>query len=249
MNTKIAMTLACLVPAGLAFSTTAAADVVGWRIGANAWAQNYEGDVRSGTDSIDLEDDLGYDDEGGFSAYFQLEHPIPMLPNVMVQYTDMDVSEVGFIDGLEFDGIVYSGDVASEMELTHTDVTLYYEILDNWVNLDVGLSGRVFNEGVTITDINTQATGELDIDYVIPMVYAEARFDLPFSGLSLGMVGNYVSYDDDTLYDARINLGYTFAFGLGLEAGYRVMDFEYDDDDDFADVTIDGFYGGLYWDF
>ena len=135
------------------------------------------------------------------------------------------------------------------MDLTHTDVTLYYEILDNWVNLDVGLTGRVFDDGVSITDETTGLTGELDIDYVIPLVYAQARFDLPLSGLSVGVEGNAVQYDDDTLYDARLNLSYTFAFGLGIEGGYRIIDFEYDDDDEFADVTIDGVYGGLYWDF
>ena len=135
------------------------------------------------------------------------------------------------------------------MDLSHTDVTLYYEILDNWVNLDLGLTGRVFDDGVSITDVNTGLKGDLDIDYVIPLVYAEARFDLPLSGLSLGIQGNAISYDDDTLYDAKFNLGYTFAFGLGVEAGYRLIDFDYDDDDETADVNFDGVYAGLYWDF
>ncbi len=241
--------LIALLPACIGLSGAAQADVLGWRVGANLWQQQYEGDVRSGGGSIDLEDDLSYDDETGFSYYLQFEHPVPLLPNVMVQYTDLEVDASGFIDGVEFDGVVYQGDVTSRLDLTHTDFTLYYELLDNWVNLDAGLTGRWFDEGITITSVNPLAEGSIDIDHVVPMFYGHARFDLPFSGLSLGVEGNYISYDDNTLYDTKLNLGYTFAFGLGVEAGYRVMDFEYDDDDEFADVTIDGVYGGLYWDF
>jgi outer membrane protein len=230
-------------------SGAAQADVLGWRVGANLWQQQFEGDVASGGASIDLEDDLNYDDESGASYYAQFEHPIPLLPNIMVQYTDLEADATGFVDGIEFDGVVYEGDVSSSMDLTHTDFTLYYEILDNWVNLDVGVTGRWFDDGIEILDQTSQQSGSIDIDHVVPMFYGHARFDLPFSGLSLGIEGNYISYNDDTLYDTKLNLGYTFAFGLGIEAGYRYMDFEYDDDDEVADVTIDGVYGGLYWDF
>ena len=241
--------MTAVILTGNMLAQSAVADVVGWRLGANAWAQQYEGDVASGGANVDLEDELGYDDETGFNGYIALEHPVPVLPNILLQRTEMDADARGFVEDLEFDGIEYSGDVRSSLDLTHTDVTLYYEILDNWVNLDLGLTGRVFDDGVSITDVTTGLTGELDIDYVIPLVYAQARFDLPFSGLSIGLEGNAVQYDDDTLYDARLNIAYSFAFGLGIEGGYRVIDFEYDDDDDFADVTIDGVYGGLYWDF
>ncbi len=240
---------AMLVGAGLLLAANAQADVLGWRLGANLWQQQYEGDVRSGGGSIDLEDDLNYDDETGESFYIQLEHPIPLLPNVMLQYTDLEVAETGFVDGIEFDGVEYSGEVSSRLDLTHTDATLYYEILDNWVNLDIGVTARFFDDGIQIRDQSSQEAGRIDIDEVVPMFYGHARFDLPFSGLSLGIEGNYISYDDDTLYDTKLNLGYTFAFGLGIEAGYRVMDFEYDDGDEFADVTIDGVYGGVFWDF
>lgn len=247
------MRLHPLIPialAGAMLPSLAQADAVGWRIGANSWQQNFEGDVQNGPSVIDIEDDLGFDDDDGLSFYVALEHPIPGLPNIMLTHTELDANATGDVTGFIFDGNIYSGQVASDVDLTHTDVTLYYEILDNWVNFDLGLAGRVFENGVEITDVTTGIKGSLDIDYVIPMVYAQLRFDLPLSGLSVGAEGNAIGYDDDTLYDAKINLAYTFAFGLGIEGGYRRIDFDYQDNDfEEADVTIDGVYGGLYWDF
>lgn len=238
-----------LLAAGMLPGLAQADTVLGWRVGANAWQQQYEGDVQSGPSVVDLEDDLGYDDETGYSIYAALEHPLPLVPNIMLQRTEMDVDARGNVDGFVFDGIVYSGEVRSNLELTHTDATLYYEVLDNWVNLDLGITGRVFDNGVEITDVTTGITGSLDIDYVIPLLYGQARFDLPLTGLSVGVEGNAISYDDDTLYDVKVNLAYEFAFGLGIETGYRAFDLEYDDDDEFADVTIDGIYAGFVWDF
>jgi outer membrane protein len=236
--------------AGVLLPTMAQADtILGWRVGANAWQQGYEGSVQSGPSVVDLEDDLGYDEETGYNLYLSFEHPIPLLPNAMLQHTKIDADASGDVTGFEFDGNIYSGEVNSSMDLTHTDATLYYELLDNWVNLDVGITGRVFDHGVSITDVTTGITGSLDIDYVIPLVYAQARFDLPFTGLSLGVEGNGISYEDDTLYDVKLNLAYEFAFGLGIEAGYRIFDLDYDDNNEFGVVTIDGAYAGIVWDF
>ena len=75
----------CLIALMLGFITqsgAAQADVLGWRVGANLWQQQFDGDVSSGGANIDLEDDLNYDDETDLSYYLQFEHPIPLLPNV-----------------------------------------------------------------------------------------------------------------------------------------------------------------------
>ena len=239
-----------VVIAAALFPTLAQADtILGWRMGASAWQQQYSGHVQSGPSQIDLEDDLGYDDDTGYSFYFALEHPVPLLPNVMLAHTKIDADARGDVNGFIFDGNMYNGEVRSSMDLTHTDATLYYQLLDNWVNLDLGITGRIFDNGVEITDVTTGITGSLDIDYVIPLIYAHVRFDLPLTGLSLGVEGNGISYDDDTLYDVKVNLAYEFSFGLGVEAGYRVFDLDYEDNDDIADVTIDGAYAGFVWDF
>ena len=245
IHSKLALLLLLL----LLLPAAAMADILGGRVGANAWSQVFDGAAASGGESVDLEDDLGYDDDTGNGFYFQFEHPVPLLPNVMLAHTDIDVSAGGRLEGVEFDGITYTGEVGSSIDISHTDATFYYEILDNWVNLDIGLTGRYFPEGLAISDVGTGLTGRLELDYVIPMAYAEVRFDLPLSGLALGVAGNGIGYDGDSFYDLSAKAAYTFAFGLGLELGYRVFDLDYKDDDESVDVTIDGVFAGVFWDF
>ena len=56
--------------AGTLVPSLAQADtILGWRVGANVWQQQYEGDVQSGPSTVDLEDDLGYGDETALNRH------------------------------------------------------------------------------------------------------------------------------------------------------------------------------------
>jgi outer membrane protein len=233
----------------LCLPTAAQADALGLRIGANAWQQNFSGDAKSGQGApkIDIEDDLGFDDDDGFQGYISFEHPIPIIPNILVQRTVIDADSNGNIDA-RFDGIDFNGPVQSTIDLTHTDATLYYEILDNWISLDIGLTARFFEEGFKIQS-DTDGSASLDIDEVIPMVYAAIKFDLPLTGLYVGADGNGIKYDDDTILDLKAMLGWESSIGLGIEVGYRYFDVQYEDSQEEADVTIEGPYAGLFFHF
>ena len=242
-----------LIIAGLAsaFSTTVSADFIGFEIGAYTWQQNYDGLVQSGTDIVDLDQQLGYDDETNNSYYVLFEHPVPLLPNILVQRTELDISESNTSTGFTFEGINFPNGVtiSSASDLSHTDATLYYEILDNWVSLDIGLTARMFEEGVEISSIGQ--TAELDIDETIPMLYVAAEFELPLTGLYISADANGIGYSGDSFIDYRISVGYESSLGLGAELGFRSfdIDFEDDDDDEVADLTIDGAYLGVFYHF
>jgi outer membrane protein len=233
----------------LCLPVAAQADALGLRIGVNAWQQNFSGDAKSGLagDKIDIEDDLGFDDDDGFQGYISFEHPIPIIPNILVQRTVIDTDANGNLNGKEFDGVTFPGAVKSTIDLTHTDATLYYEILDNWISLDIGLTARFFEEGFEIKDQNQSAS--LDVDEVIPMIYAAIKFDLPLTGLYVGADGNGITYDDDTILDMKAMIGWESSIGLGIEAGYRYFDIQYEDNQEEADVTIEGVYAGLFFHF
>lgn len=253
---KTALATALLMSTSMGLSTVANADTLGFRIGANVWQPEFTGDVQSGTDALDLEDDLGYDDdESNNSFYVALEHPIPLIPNVMLARTELEIKGSS-TSTFDFDGISFSGTIDSTTDLSHTDATLYYEILDNWISLDIGLTVRSFDEGFTITGTTTAPgspteTAELEVDEVIPMLYIATKFELPLSGLYIIADANWISYDDDTLLDYKAGLGYETSIGLGIEAGIRSFEIEYEEEDDneFADLTIDGIYAGVFYHF
>jgi outer membrane protein len=235
----------------LCVPTAAQADTLGIKFGANAWQQNFSGDAKSGRigDTIDIEDDLGFDDDDGFQGYISFEHPIPIIPNILVQRTVIDADSNGILNA-NFDGVAFDGPVQSTIDLTHTDATLYYEILDNWISLDVGLTARFFEEGFEIKQTDTVGKdASLDVDEVIPMIYAAIKFDLPLTGLYVGADGNGIKYDDDTILDLKANIGWESSIGLGIELGYRYFDIQYEDNQEEADVTIEGPYAGLFFHF
>lgn len=223
--------LACALPA------TAGASVLGLRLGASIgyWDSSLSGHAEN-NGSVDVDRDLDLSNSGrtDFSAF--LEHPIPLLPNIRLSYLSIDQSGHGRVpDG--FDGLPAGVAVHSELELTQLDLTLYYQLLDNWVNLDLGLTVRDL-EG----DLRIQGAGEVsrtEIDAVLPMLYVAAQFDLPFSGLSVGVDGNAIAYDGDSVYDFNVFGQYRFS-GAYVRAGYRQMTVDYEDGSDRLDVELGG---------
>lgn len=228
------------------------ADTVGFKVGAYQWQQDYEGQITTEGElnNVDLQDDLGFDDEDGKTYFIALEHPVPVIPNILLSKTEMEIQSASTLSrSVTFDGKTYtaSTDVSSDVDLSHTDITLYYEVLDNWVNLDIGLTARIFDGGFSISD-NSQTASE-DFDHAIPLLYIATRFDLPLTGLYIGASANGLTYSDASLIDYQVNVGYESSIGLGVELGLRKFDIDYEDDEDQADLTVDGGYLGVYYHF
>lgn len=228
------------------------ADAIGVRAGAYMWSPDISGTVRAGGEEVDLQDDLGFSDENANVFFVSIEHPLPLLPNILLQHTKLDASATNTLSRtITFDDTTYiaSDRVKTTLDLTHTDATLYYEVLDNWVELDLGLTVRVFENGVKIKSEITGNDAELDITSVIPMVYAAARFNLPLSGLYVAVDGNGIGYSGNTLLDYRAMVGYESPIGLGAQVGIRNFDLNYEDGDDDGDVKIDGAFAEVFYHF
>lgn len=236
----------------IALAPLAQADTLGFSVGGYSWNQNIDGNVRADGDRVDLRDDLDFDSERNNVFFAEFEHPVPFLPNVRVQHTEMDSTETATLNRtVEIDDDTYfiGTDVRTKLDLSHTDLTLFYSPLDNWVKLRTGVTLRKFDDGVKIESLLTGDSGEIDVDHVVPMLYVAARFDLPMTGLYAGVDANGIAYSDSHLYDARVNIGYESPIGLGVEGGYRRFQLQYEDGDDEADVTIDGAYVGVFYHF
>ncbi len=244
LNLKISLLALFL----LATSPYAAADVIGFSVGANFWEPELSGEFSSeGEDDIDISDDLDTDDPSSTSSLtLTLEHPIPILPNFRYQTFDLDSSGSNRLsEEITFEGETYSvGDtVESTIDLSHDELVLYYEVLDNWINFDLGVTVKSFDGEVALVgDVNTDSS-RIAIDETIPMLFLAARFDLPLTGLYVGGEISSLSVDDSSVDETTLYVGYLTELGLGVEGGLKTFSLELDDADDLdSDIEYEGIY-------
>ncbi len=233
-------------------TTFSMADVIGGEINIGYYNHAPSGTVQYQGDILGIEDTLKWSDEADMFVKVYFEHPLPIIPNIKLGYTSFGHSGSGLINqAFNFGGRTYTSNsnVDSNLDLKMYDLALYYELLDNWVNLDVGLNIKYVDGSIRLKGDGglSEAT---DFQVPIPMLYAKARFDVPATDLSFQVEGNYVTYDGHTLYEAEAGVRYTLALGLGVEAGYKTMKLKLDNIDDLSmDSDFSGAYGKLVWDF
>jgi len=201
-------------------------------------------------DNIDIKEDLGYDDDNVTSFYFILEHPMPFLPNIKLQKTDLDSAANGVLTKtITIGGETFplNAAVTSLVALDTTDVTLYWQVLDNVVDLDIGINAKYVDGTTRITGNLTGATGSTDFSGWVPMLYVGGAGNLPLTGLSMGAYGSWIGYQGSNFFDIDVYVKYKTPWFIGVTAGYRKMRLDLDDFDGFSsDLTFDGPYAGLY---
>ena len=232
-----------LAPLTLLASVGAHADFIGGSVEAAYWYAGVGGDMTAGNTTVDAEDDLGFGDDSNFEVAVTVEHPVPLIPNVRLKFTDIDQTEKDNLS-VTFDqgAAAVTGDVKTNLDLSHADLILYYEILDNWVSVDIGLDVKVFDGKLEIEETTGANVSSTDIDEILPLLYASAEFELPLTDLSFGAELSALSYSDNSIYDGKIRFrqGFSLAF---IELGYRQMGIKVED---ISDTDIDVNFGGVY---
>ena len=248
MRTKIIICLLVLFP----FS--AFADVVGVRLGGGLWDWGVSGQLRydpngnnTNTTEADVKNDLHLADDSTGFGYVSIEHPVPILPNIRVVATSLSTRGSGVTTvSFTYGNTTYSinDTLTTELVLDQTDITLYWEILDNVVGLDIGLNAKNIDGRASIT--TSSGVEKSDISVTIPMLYAAVDFSLPY-GFSLGGNAATISYDGSSVSDYMGYLRYTSDYVFGVEVGYRNQTYKFNDlDDYYGEIKFDGPYAGLF---
>ncbi|MEM9623134.1 MAG: TIGR04219 family outer membrane beta-barrel protein [Pseudomonadota bacterium] len=253
MNLVHATKISSLALSLVCFSSTATADTVfGIYAGAGGWQQEFSGEVTSTSVDVDVETDLGIEDDTNNVFYVAVEHGLPILPNLRGQHFEVNVDGDNVLSRtIDFNGqsFTLNDSVVSELELSQSDAVMYYEVLDNVVSVDVGLVVS-FLEG-SISVASSTETAAADFDEVVPMLYSKVRADLPLTGFWVGAEGQGVSYDGNSLIEFNTQVGWESPLGLGLEAGWRAVHLEMDsfDEVESAELDITGPYASVNYHF
>lgn len=243
-----------IIAAGIAtlLSASVQADtLLGLYIGGHMWANQAEGSFGQGNNNQATFD---FDDENQGSFFVALEHPIPLIPNLKIASTTLDTAGGATITGsFTFEGETYSANsvLDTTFDTNYVDYTFYYELFDNdLLTLDLGLTARDLDSQINVVDTNnTSSSSNLSVSGVIPLLYVNTIIGLPFTGFNVFAEANFLSYDDNSVYDYQIGVSYelvdNLAVDLDLTVGYRAVKLELDDIDDlYSDLTFDGVFIG-----
>jgi len=214
---------------------------------------------RIGT-TADLEDTLHWERNENIFLKAYIEHPVPLLPNIKLSFTQLSHDGEGTVD----DDFVWGGihiptfgNIENSLDIKKYDLTLYYELLDNWVEADAGVTLGYIDGHIDMTALTGMSTHSLshteytDFSLFMPTLYGKVKLNIPNTDISLQLEGDLLSYDDTTFYNYELSARYTFSMGLGIEAGYKALHLKSEDlvDGLVVDMDFDGPYAALIWDF
>jgi outer membrane protein len=245
----LAVTLASIL------STNVHADTIGIYLGGQVWANQATGTFGDSNDQVDF----NLNDENQNSFFIAFEHPLPLIPNIRIASTSLETDGMTTLDSdFDFDDEAFAAgsDVDAVFDVSYVDYTLYYELFDNGLfSFDFGLTARDFDGDIQVSSEITTGTGTviqsdtIAVTDVVPMLYASTVVGLPFTGLNFFAEGNFLSFDDHTLYDYQVGVSYelidNMLIDVNVNAGYRSVKLELQDLNDlYSDIDFDGAFVG-----
>lgn len=231
--------------------TSAQADtLLGLYIGAQVWANEAEGSFGEG--ELD-QAAFSFDDETQGNFFVALEHPIPLIPNIKIASTTLDTVGGATISGsFNFEGVTYtdSAQLDTTFDTSYIDYTLYYELFDNdLLTFDFGITARDLDSKINVVEQDSGQSSDLSVSGIVPLLYVNTIIGLPFTGFNIFGEANFLSYDDNTVYDYQVGVSYevldNLAVDLDVTLGYRGVKLELNDIDDlYSDLTFKGVFLG-----
>ena len=200
-------------------------------------------------------DGLNLKSENGMQTTLFFEHPVPFIPNVKLKNTNLDIDGKGNLNKqIDFAGQQFNQnvDVASTIDLSHTDATLYWglPIPLPYINVDFGLTARMFDGEASVTDVNNPSyTKSVDLDLTLPMAYGAVKVGSPF-GIYATADLNWIGFGDNKMTDLSAAVGYELPIPIvdvGVEVGYRGINLQTDrkDVEVAADLDTKGMFYGV----
>jgi outer membrane protein len=236
----------------LFLSNTLSADMTRVEMGAGVWTQDTKGTMSYTDNGATGQYKSAEKDYSQAYAWMLIKHPIPILPNLRLEYVQLD--DEGAVSG-KFKDFELPVGVTSTLtyDMKQYDVIPYYNILDNtaWTTLDIGLDLKVIDYSYTVGSVAGLYDGYNDSDVVvIPLLYVRTRLEIPATDFGIEADVKYVQYKDSKVYDVRAKIDYTLSFipviQPALEIGYRMQKIDIDDSDKtLVNMEYSGVYAGL----
>ena len=258
--------------------TFASADFLSVSAGVGGWSEDIDGYVKLGDtknyfDNKSAESD-GNEKTGNFGlktktnpyVWFKFIHPIPIIPNIKLQYTKYDTTgHSNWIAGnVKIFGDVYipSGltNATTSFKINSYDLTLFYEFKPIFADIEVGFGADYWSGNTKIDGDNAfMLNGKIknthkkthineDFKVLLPYVYAHLESMSLFGFSVLGNV-KWAKAGDNHHYDYTGAIKYTIDI-LGpvnpfIKVGYRYKDAQGKDGDNITQIKYKGVFAEI----
>jgi outer membrane protein len=222
-------------------ASLASADWLGASAGAGIWQENISGHIKTGntinyfnnksaeTDGDRNTGNLGLEDKSQPYIWAKIIQPIPIIPNVKVQYTKYNTSGTGLATGnfqLFGADININDRIHTDLTIDSYDATFFYELKPVIVDLEAGFGLNILDGKTTIKSLTTNQTSSASWMVPLPYLYARAE-TTPVFGLSVEAQAKYLNVAVGHYYDYQGAIKYHLPlpiFDISLAAGYKSQD-------------------------
>lgn len=236
--------------------TTFALPGIDVEVAVGGWAQTPSGDLSYVTgipgidDTLDLETDLGFDDQTRIIGRVRID--LPVVPNIYLVAAPMEFEGSKTVDtSFRFGDETFTAGttISSRLTLNQYDVGLYYGIpflktatMDK-LGVDLGVNARIMQ---IKAEISGQPAGgsiavseEKSITVPVPMVYLAVQFK-PVEIITLEAEARGLSVGDNKIFSI-VGRAKAKVFGPAFVAGgYRYDAVDIDEEDVLVDVSFSG---------
>lgn len=211
---------------------------------------NFTGTENGIGTSVDIEDDLNFDDNEDVTV----EAALQLGPfRLAAGYLPLRFSGTGtltrdfFFNGENYTvGETVKGDI--DVDLYDVGLTWYLLNFDDLpVRLQLGpeIAVKIVDGDLSVESHTTGIRESVSGTAAVPTIGARARVGISDFVALVGRVG-YVEYDDNTFLDADGQIEISPIPLVGIYGGYRYLDIDVDESDIVLDATFDGPYAGAF---
>jgi len=239
-------TAGSLLLSGFLFSSMAV-PLFNGELSAGYIKQDPEGWVKYKGTPADVDTDLKIGSESSFFVKGKLEHPIPLLPNVKLQYVRMNFSGDGEVqDSFTFGDITvaFNEKVKTKLDMDHYDFILFYNMpiinILPMVDVEFGLNVRVID---FYAEVQT-STAKDSVSFTAPIPMLHGSIELkPVGFVSFLLESNIITFQGSSYYDLAGEVRFkplrTLIMDLFIGIGYKYERLKIDDIEDVStDIKI-----------
>ena len=223
------------------------ADILSFSAGAGYWQEGVSGYIKIGdvtnyfqnkqaeSDGNDNTGNFGLKDKKNPYVWLKFIHPVPLIPNIKLQYTKYDSTGYSnYISGGEikiFEDIsipAFLTNATTTQTINSYDLTLFYEFNPTIADIEVGLGVDLWQGKTKIYGTGAGETKTwVDESWTVPLPYLYGGIEtIEFSGFSFNANVKLAKISDAHHYDYQFSLSYTAdnmfdSINPFLKLGYR----------------------------